>query len=197
MIIYLYKKTHNLTGLKYLGKTKNKNPYTYTGSGKLWLRHIKKHGYNVSTEILRECKSTEELKYWGQFYSQLWDIVGSDEWANLKIEMGDGGAVAVPWNKGKKLPPLSPEIKAKKSMKMRGRPAHNKGVPNPNVSESNRKRLTGVPRSEKDKLAISMGGKGKKMTTTQCPHCNKVGGRGNMHRYHFNNCKYSLGMINN
>jgi len=32
MTIYLYKKTHNVTGLQYLGKT-TRNPFTYKGSG--------------------------------------------------------------------------------------------------------------------------------------------------------------------
>jgi hypothetical protein len=35
MTIYLYKKTHNITGLKYLGKTAQSNPYKYPGSGKM------------------------------------------------------------------------------------------------------------------------------------------------------------------
>ena len=38
-MIYLYKKTHNKTGLKYLGKTISKDPYTYSGSGVYWTRH--------------------------------------------------------------------------------------------------------------------------------------------------------------
>jgi hypothetical protein len=50
----------------------------------------KKHGYDYSTEILKECQSKEELKEWGIIYSILWDIVKSDDWANLKLEEGDG-----------------------------------------------------------------------------------------------------------
>ena len=65
MTIYLYKKTHNITGLKYLGKTKSKDPYKYKGSGTMWSSHIKKYGYNVTTEILKECQTNEELRYWG------------------------------------------------------------------------------------------------------------------------------------
>jgi hypothetical protein len=97
MIIYLYIKTHNTTGLKYLGKT-IKNPQVYKGSGTYWIPHIKKHGYNVTTEILKECSTIEELKYWSLYYSELWDIVGARDisgkkiWANLKPEEGDGWA---------------------------------------------------------------------------------------------------------
>lgn len=89
-IYYLYVKTHNITGLKYLGKTKN-DPYKYKGSGKYWGHHIKLHGYNVTTEILRECQSNKEVKEWGIYYSSLWNIVESNDWANLKLEEGDGG----------------------------------------------------------------------------------------------------------
>jgi hypothetical protein len=92
MTIYLYVKTHNKTGFKYLGKTIKKDPHTYTGSGKHWVRHLKKHGYDYSTEILKECQDTNELAYWGLYYSELWNVVESTEWANLKPEKGDGGA---------------------------------------------------------------------------------------------------------
>lgn len=93
MTIYLYKKTHKVTGLNYLGKTISKNPHTYKGSGKHWVYHIKKHGYDVETEILKECVSEEELKYWGEYYSTLWNVVESKEWANLKPEEGNGGGM--------------------------------------------------------------------------------------------------------
>ena len=63
MTIYLYIKTHNKTGLKYLGKTKNSNPHKYTGSGTTWLEHIKHYGRDISTEILKECSCQHELSY--------------------------------------------------------------------------------------------------------------------------------------
>ena len=97
MIIYLYKKTHNKTGLQYLGKT-IQDPFTYKGSGDYWVPHIKKHGYDVTTEIIKECTSVEELKHWGLYYSTLWNIVddrdeaGNKKWANLKPEEGQGFA---------------------------------------------------------------------------------------------------------
>ena len=92
MTIYLYKKTHNKTGLNYLGKT-TQDPFTYKGSGKRWGNHINKHGYDVTTEILRECSSNEEVKEWGLYYSALWNVVESRDWANLKEEYGDGGGI--------------------------------------------------------------------------------------------------------
>ena len=103
-IYYLYVKTHNITGLKYLGKT-IQNPHKYRGSGKKWKSHIHKHGYNVTTEILKECSSDKELKEWGLYYSRLWNIVeardenGNKLWANLKLEEGDGAPSGKDWSK--------------------------------------------------------------------------------------------------
>jgi hypothetical protein len=91
MTIYLYVKTHKVTGLKYLGTTVSKNPHAYKGSGKYWRNHIEKHGYEVDTEILFETNNKEELTEKGLYYSELWNVVESKEWANLKPETGAGG----------------------------------------------------------------------------------------------------------
>lgn len=90
-IYYLMVKTHKITGLKYLCQTKRKNPYSYSGSGDYWKRHIQKHGRHIDTEIIRKCQSPEELKEWGLHYSELWNVVESKEWANLMPESGLGG----------------------------------------------------------------------------------------------------------
>ena len=88
----LYKKTHRKTGLKYLGYT-SRDPFNYTGSGKHWTRHIAKHGYDVDTEILLQTTNKTEIKEQGLYYSKLWNIVESNDWANLKEESGTGGAM--------------------------------------------------------------------------------------------------------
>ena len=93
MPIYLYVKTHNKTGLKYLGKTISIDPHLYQGSGTVWRRHIKKHGYDVTTEILLKTNDPKELKEVGIYYSNLWNIVESKDFANIVPEMGDGGAM--------------------------------------------------------------------------------------------------------
>lgn len=111
MTIYLYKKTHNVTGLMYLGKT-SKDPHKYRGSGKDWIPHIKEHGYNVTTEILKECQTNTELTYWGRYYSEMWNVVESDDWANRIPETG-GGALY-----GNANPSCRPEIKQKKKQTM-------------------------------------------------------------------------------
>ena len=123
MTIYLYVKIHNITGLKYLGKTSNTNPTKYKGSGTVWIRHLKKYGSDVSTTILRECKDNKEVKYWGKYYSTLWNVVDDPGWANLKPEEGDGGARKgqVPWNKGiRGVYKHSPEANKRQSDRQRG-----------------------------------------------------------------------------
>lgn len=88
-MIYLYIKTHNITGLKYLGKTE-RNPETYQGSGKYWCRHIKKHSYDVTTEVIYQSENKEDIKSAGIYYSLFYDVVKSKQWANLIEEKGDG-----------------------------------------------------------------------------------------------------------
>ena len=90
MSIYLYKKTHNKTGIMYLGKTE-KDPFQYKGSGKIWKSHIKKHGYDVTTEILGVFETIEDFRKEAIRISEELNIVSSPNWANLRIEEGDGG----------------------------------------------------------------------------------------------------------
>lgn len=97
MRIYsLYLKTHNITGLKYLGQTV-RNPFKYRGSGIDWTPHLEKYGNNVKTEVIFTTTNLEELGKVGEYYSELWHIVkaaddfGNKIWANLKPETGDGG----------------------------------------------------------------------------------------------------------
>lgn len=86
---YLYIKTHNVTGLKYLGQTKS-DPHKYKGSGIYWKRHLKNHGNDVTTDIIGIYSTKKELKEKGIFFSKLYDVVKSREWANLIFETGDG-----------------------------------------------------------------------------------------------------------
>ena len=92
-IIYLYLKIHNQTGYKYLGKT-IADPHKYEGSGKLWKRHINKHGYDVKTKILFQTEDKEEFKKVALKFSKDLNIVESKEFANLVPEQGDGGAMS-------------------------------------------------------------------------------------------------------
>lgn len=115
MTYYLYVKTHLVTGLKYLGQTRSKDPHKYPGSGKYWTAHLKKHGNQYTTEILKECSSTSELQTWGEYYSDLWNVVENKDWANLKPEMGEGGWYLV----GDLNPQKRPEVRKKTSASMK------------------------------------------------------------------------------
>lgn len=88
---YLYIKTHNITGLKYFGKTTAKDPYKYEGSGIYWNRHLKVHGKDISTEIIGYYTDKEECLRVAIKFSIENNIVESDDWANLKEERLDGG----------------------------------------------------------------------------------------------------------
>ena len=82
---YLYIKTHDVTGLKYFGKT-TQDPYKYCGSGVHWRRHLKIHGQSHSTQILGLFTDEEECRTTAIRFSRENDIVRSSEWANLKEE---------------------------------------------------------------------------------------------------------------
>jgi len=52
----------------------------------------------------------------------------------------------------------------------------------------------GRPKSDSMKKKLSASTVGKKKDTVACPHCGKIGGVGNMKRYHFDHCKsYTAG----
>ena len=95
-MIYLYVKQHSITGLKYFGMTR-KEPHSYVGSGKYWLRHLRVHGKeHVQTLEVWQFATQEECTQFALNFSQANDIVESSEWANLRVENGvDGNPVGL------------------------------------------------------------------------------------------------------
>lgn len=87
---WLYIKQHNVTGLKYFGKTLQ-DPHTYKGSRVHWTRHINKHGNDVSTVWCQLFTNKEDLTEYALRFSTENNIVESQEWANLIIENGSIG----------------------------------------------------------------------------------------------------------
>lgn len=170
MPIYLYKKTHSITGLHYLGKT-TQDPLKYKGSGTYWLRHLKKYGNLVTTEILRECLTTSELTDWGIYYSNLWNVVASNEWANLKPESGDGGSGI------RKL-----ETKRKISKTMTGRTAHNKGM-----TQTHKKHKSRSDNPNNGTIVSKL--KGCVRSKIECLQCKRKIDLANFHRYHGDKCQ--------
>jgi hypothetical protein len=84
-MIQLYIKTHNITGLKYFGKT-TKDPYKYLGSGKYWRAHLQKHGKDISTEVLGSFDDVQEASVVALRFSKEQNIVRSALWANMIVE---------------------------------------------------------------------------------------------------------------
>jgi hypothetical protein len=94
---YLMLKQHTKTGLKYLCYhfgTKD-SCFTYKGSGLYWTSHLKKHGKNISTIILKESEDKKIISEEGIKYSDLWDIVNSKEFANLIIENAESDSTKI------------------------------------------------------------------------------------------------------
>jgi hypothetical protein len=119
MIIYLYVKQHSITGLKYFGMTKQKDPFKYLGSGKYWKLHLNKHGSNIQTLEVWGFDNQEMCTEFALKFSEQNNIAESDKWANLKLENGsDGGDCVsnkIPMNKdgvSKRIPkPLVEDFK--------------------------------------------------------------------------------------
>jgi hypothetical protein len=172
MTIYLYVKTHNKTGYKYLGKTSKTDYHSYKGSGKDWLAHLKQYGNDYSTEIIKECQSKVEFNYWGRYYSQLWDVVKSPQWGNKIPETGGGNdlteeardklrsyRIGKPsWNKGKPQT-LESNIKRSAALKGKTRPDMTNEWKS-NISAGRKGKGTG-PKSDEAKRNIGIGNKGK------------------------------------
>lgn len=80
-------------GLKYFGKSVQNDLNRYTGSGKRWLRHIKKHGKDkVKTLWISDWYyCPHAIQDYALNFSKAHNIVESEEWANLSVENGLSG----------------------------------------------------------------------------------------------------------
>jgi hypothetical protein len=117
---YLYIKQHELTNLKYFGKT-IQDPYKYTGSGGYWKSHIKIHGKkHIKTIWYQLFDNIDELVSFALEFSVKNNIVESNAWANLKPENGLDGALSGENNHNYNKP-QSYESNQKRSNKLKGR----------------------------------------------------------------------------
>ncbi|CAB4162089.1 hypothetical protein UFOVP787_14 [uncultured Caudovirales phage] len=204
-MIYLYIKTHNKTGLKYLGKTVQ-NPFTYNGSGKRWTNHIKKHGNDVTTEIVGTYETIDDLRSDSIIISEKHNIVNSEEWANLRPETGDGGDTSLyidysKLNRGKGLTyeqrygaEKAEELKKLRKQKLGTNSSKRKGrtlvelygleraeqITKANSEKHKEKR---VPHSEERKRNISEAKKGKEYAKEECSICGKMLGINNIKKH--------------
>lgn len=179
----LYIKQCPHCGLKYFGKTAHENIKHYTGSGKRWLSHLKKHKVKPLHLWNSNWYHDTSITKFAVRFSKMNKIVESARWANYVEENGlDGGDTF----SGKK---HSKETRAKMSLK-----AKEDHLLNPRTHKEETKRKISKtqmgkkqPESQKRKVSAALTGLVRQEYT--CPHCNKVGRGGNMMRYHFDNCK--------
>ena len=182
---YLYVKTHNVTGLKYFGKTVKADPFKYKGSGEHWVNHIKKHGYDVTTEIVGYYTDKDECVNAAIEFSKINNIVESKDWANLIVEDG--------CNK------FEQQITAESSKKRKNTILNRYGDDYFAKIATVKKSEQHIENIRKAILASStLGNSGKKnlgkiRALVECPHCKKQGAINTMSRWHFDNCKQKNG----
>lgn len=196
---YLMIKTHNKTGLKYLCKTEREDYEKYSGSGSYWKRHLKEHGYDITTQVIFSSNNLEEFTNKCVQYSLEYDIVNSNEWANLIIETGLDGVLGYKHTdeskkliseagKGKSYR-LSDETKLKISNSLKGKPmkCSPKGK---KKSKEHLEKLSkvrkGVPLNFTDdglarmKASVSL----RQSILYKCSVCGGTGNTGSLGRYH-------------
>lgn len=197
-----------MTGLKYLGKTV-RDPYTYRGSGKRWVRHIKKHGYDVTTEIVGAYETLEEFIQVSVLMSEKLNIVNDPNWANLCVENGNGGDRSefidyskIDRGRGLSYEQMYGEVVGRNLRILRGltNTRTKLGVALSEEQRQKRRHPYGpnkhqrkkpTPRSEEHRKHLSEANRKRVRLTRICPICQKSG-TGNMSRYHFKNCKILL-----
>ena len=212
MTIYLYIKQHSITGLKYFGKTIQKDPFKYPGSGIRWKLHYKKHGKQHIKTL--EIWGFDDQKLCTEFalkFSEENNIVESKEWANLTPENGSDGGITrkgfvspnkgkpnyarrgiAAWNKGK--PNSQPKTVHTEESKQKIRLANK----NKTVSSEARKRMRdnhhrcnlGKPMSNETKLKMSAIHTGKIMPKNVCCiGCRQTLTKSSFTKYHLNKCQ--------
>jgi hypothetical protein len=206
---WLYCKVHNQTGLRYFGKT-IKNPYQYTGSGVYWKSHLKKHGNDVTTVWAHLYNDPAILKEEALFFSKIFNIANSCDWANLTEENGFTGG---------KLYNRTIEHNAKLSQRLVGRKFTNEHKQNIAISATGCKRGP-MSQISKDKKSIALLGKIVSLETVNkmriaalnrdksvnsqisntvknlpkitCEYCDITASPGNYKRWHGINCKHRV-----
>jgi hypothetical protein len=204
---WLYIKQHNITGLKYFGKTSQNDVLKYKGSGRYWRKHLKQHGNDVTTIWAELFLNEESLIEFAQFFTEICDIVtsvdknGKKIWANLIPEDGKMGGQnkgipstrkGVPtgrdcvW-KGKKRPEHSATLSGRTQTS-----EHSNKI---SIALSGKVRTTehsnniSIANKGKLKPLVSIALKGRVLPKTPCVHCGRMMDAGNMKQHHGNRCK--------
>jgi hypothetical protein len=177
---FLYIKQHNITKKLYFGKT-IRDPLRYKGSGKHWVNHYKKHGENEITTIWYCLYTEKELLLDAAIsFSELWNIVESDDWLNIIPENGlDGYPLGLKLSENTKKK-ISISKKGKLNPKISGKLHYHYGKPLSDIrKEQNRQSSSGknnpmygkpsacLFHTEETKNKIKKSNTGKKRTKSQ------------------------------
>ena len=152
-MIHLYVKRHLKSGLLYFGKTSRQCPYSYLGSGKYWLRHLRVHGKDVETLHVWTFENVEECREFALAFSSENDIVKSSQWANLRPENGIDGAI---YGDAQSPENIATKIRAMTGKKRGPMPEHRKRK----ISDALKRRQRG-PKSDYTKLKQSFAARGE------------------------------------
>lgn len=213
---YIYVK-ESPKGMFYLGKTELE-PYSYMGSGKKWLDHLKKYNYtkkDIKTYILYNTEIPSDLKTMGLYYSKLFNVVENKRWANLVNEEGSGGGTML----GKKHKKSTKKLIAiskignnnpmkRQEVVQKAKKSREEYRPTEETKEKTRKSLLGRKRPIEVVEKIRLGLLGKKLSPDhieslkgkrtpygeqpkiKCIHCGLEGGKNSINRWHNDNCKH-------
>lgn len=193
----IYKTTNLLNGNFYIGQD-SKNDPMYLGSGILLNRAIEKHGReNFKKEIIESCNNKVQLNdreiFWIDKLKPIYNIAkggsGGDtisnhpDYDNIIKKLKQRPVrrkteLERERQRGDNNPAKRPEVRKKISEAKLGKPRPDQ------LGELNSAKRPEVRKKISDKL------KGIPKLKIKCPHCVCIGQPSNMHRWHFNNCKF-------
>jgi len=193
-ISHLYKITDTARNKFYIGKHLGNSQGSYWGSGTRIVNHVKKYGTgDLKYEIL--AIGTEQYIYaieasyinsnFLKQNSNCLNILAGGK-GNHNAKCGSTIGRVAP-NKGKKTPK---SVRLKQRLAKLGKPGNRAGTLNSaetrlKISLSNKGRKFS---SEHIKKLGDMA-RGRVLAKTTCPHCNLIGGKPAMKRWHFDKCK--------
>jgi len=200
-MIYLYVKKCSHCDKKYFGKTYAKDPYSYSGSGVHWKRHLKAHDAFHQTIQIWKFLSQAEATHFAEKFSSYNNIVESSEWFNLIPENAlDGNPKGnVPWNKGRETSlknmtyeEIYGKDKAIELKAMRSKSNKKRGSREQNTKDKisvTRKKRIGEGTIKIVPPPIRPQNLNKAMRKVKCDHCDIIASYSNIKRWHNNKCK--------
>lgn len=192
MFYYMYKITNDINNKIYIGIHKSKSMQDdYMGSGKIIKQAIEKYGIDHFKKEVVETFDTwddallREKEIVNEDFLLREDVYniklgGSGGWDYIvKNDLHKNGLSKDPWNKGKKLPPVSEDVKKRTSDTLK---TYWKENPHPRK---------GTNPWNKGKKGIQVPwNKGIEQPKYPCPHCGKNVNTLNYKKWHGDKCKH-------